>query len=149
MERTDTGRSTTGNQNGEENNNNAQNNDNQGNESNNGGNNNNQNSGNQSGNNGSVTDPVSAIINQINNIHNIIHSIITEVDEEPANDVNIYAHHNTIIVENATEEIRVYNAMGALVGRDVACRVRAELQVNGAGVYIVKVGNVAKRVMVH
>ncbi len=131
------------------NNNGNQNNENQGNEANNGGNNNNQNSGNQSGNNGSVTAPVSAIINQINNIHNIIHSIITEVDEEPANEVNIYAHHNTIIVENATEEIRVYNAMGALVGRDAIHRVRAELQVNGTGVYIVKVGTVAKRVMIN
>ena len=73
----------------------------------------------------------------------------TAVAESAANAINIYAHGNTIIVENATEEIRVYNAMGALVDRDVACRVRAELQVNGAGVYIVKVGNVAKRVMVY
>ena len=73
----------------------------------------------------------------------------TAVAESAANAINIYTHGNTIIIENATDEIRVYNAMGALVGRDVACRVRAELQVNGAGVYIVKVGNVAKRVMVH
>lgn len=73
----------------------------------------------------------------------------TAVAETAANAINIYAHHNTIIVENATDEIRVYNAMGALVGRDVACRVRAELQVNGAGVYIVKVGTVAKRVMIN
>ena len=73
----------------------------------------------------------------------------TAVAETAANAINIYAHHNTIIVENATDEIRVYNAMGALVGRDVACCVRAELQVNGAGVYIVKVGTVAKRVMIN
>lgn len=73
----------------------------------------------------------------------------TAVTESAANAVCIYTHSNTIIVENATEEIRVYNAMGALVGRDVACRIRAELQVNGAGLYIVKVGNVAKRVMVN
>jgi len=73
----------------------------------------------------------------------------TAVTESAANVVNIYAHGNTIIVENATDEIRVYNAMGALVCRDVACRVRAELQVNGAGVYIVKVGTVAKRVMIN
>ncbi len=73
----------------------------------------------------------------------------TAVAESAANAINIYAHGNTIVVENATDEIRVYNAMGALVGRDVACRVRAELQVNGAGVYIVKVGTVAKRVMIN
>ena len=73
----------------------------------------------------------------------------TAVIESAANAINIYAHHNTIIVENATEEIRVYNAMGALVGRDVACHVRAEINVNVAGVYIVKVGNVAKRVMIN
>ena len=73
----------------------------------------------------------------------------TSVAETAANAINIYARGNTIIVENATDEIRVYNAMGALVCGDVACRVRAEINVNGAGVYIVKVGNVAKRVMVN
>ena len=73
----------------------------------------------------------------------------TAVTESAANTINIYAYHNTIVVENATDEIRVYNAMGALVGRDAIHRVRAELQVNGTGVYIVKVGNVAKRVMIN
>ena len=73
----------------------------------------------------------------------------TAITESAANAVNIYAHHNTIVVENATDEIRVYNAMGALVGRDVACRVRAEIRINSTGVYIVKVGNVAKRVMIN
>ena len=131
-----------------------QGNENQGNETNNGENNNNQNSENQNNNSGHspdipITDPVSAIINQINNINNIIHSIITDVEEEAVNEVNIYAHGNTIIVENATDEIRVYNAMGALVGRNTIHLVRAELQVNGAGVYIVKIGNIAKRVMVN
>ncbi len=73
----------------------------------------------------------------------------TAISESAITNLQVYAHGNTIIVENATDEIRVYNAMGALVGRDVACRVRAELQVNGAGVYIVKVGTVAKRVMIN
>ena len=73
----------------------------------------------------------------------------TAVAETAANAINIYAHDNTIIVENATEEIRVYNAMGALVGRNAINRVRTEITVNGAGVYLVKVGNVAKRVMVN
>ncbi len=73
----------------------------------------------------------------------------TAVTESTANTVNIYAHGNTIVVENATDEISVYDAMGHLVGRDAIHRVRAELQVNTAGLYIVKVGILAKRVMVN
>lgn len=72
----------------------------------------------------------------------------TAVSESAANAINIYAHGRAIVVENATNEIRVYNAMGALVGRDVACRVRAEITVNTTGVYIVKTGGTVKRVMV-
>ena len=72
----------------------------------------------------------------------------TAVAESAANAVNIYATGNAIIVENAESEIFVYNAMGALVGRDAIHRIRAEIRVNGAGIYIVKVGNVAKRVVV-
>ena len=81
----------------------------------------------------------------------------TPVTEMAANAVNIYAYGNTIVVENATDEISVYNVMGTLVCRNVARNVstvaesgvRTELQVNGTGVYIVKVGNIAKRVMVN
>ena len=72
----------------------------------------------------------------------------TAVSNEAANVVNIYAHHNTIVVENAAEDIRVYDAMGKLICRDVACRVHAEINVTVPGVYIVKTGNVTKRVMV-
>lgn len=74
---------------------------------------------------------------------------VTAVTESAANAMNIYAYNNTIVVENATNEICVYNAMGALVGRNAINRVRAEIPVNGTGVYLVKVGNVAKRVMVN
>ena len=81
----------------------------------------------------------------------------TVISDNVADKLVVYAHGNTIVVENATEEIRIYNAMGALVCRDVARNVstvaesdiRAELQVNVAGVYIVKVGNAAKRVMIN
>jgi hypothetical protein len=72
----------------------------------------------------------------------------TAVTESAANTINIYAHGNTIVVENATEEIRVYDAMGALVCRDAMNRVRAEITINGTGVYIVKTGGTVKRVMV-
>ncbi|MBR5167354.1 MAG: leucine-rich repeat domain-containing protein [Salinivirgaceae bacterium] len=75
--------------------------------------------------------------------------LATAVSESAANTVNIYAHGNTIVVENATEEIRVYNAMGALICRDAINRVRTEIPVNGTGVYIVKTGGVVKRVMVN
>ncbi|MBO7432327.1 MAG: leucine-rich repeat domain-containing protein [Salinivirgaceae bacterium] len=75
--------------------------------------------------------------------------LATAVTESAAIAVNIYAHGNTIVVENATEDIFVYNAMGALVCRDVASRVRAEININGTGIYIVKTGNTVKRVMVN
>ena len=73
----------------------------------------------------------------------------TAVTESAANAINIYTHHNTIIIENATNEIRVYDAMGKLVGMDATNRVRAEITINTTGIYIVKTGNVAKRVMVN
>lgn len=143
-----------------EDNNGGQNNENQGGEANNGEiNNSGQNNENQGGetnneenNSGRhpnipATDPISAIINQIDNIHNIIHSVMTDVEEEAVNEVNIYAYDNTIIVENADAEIRVYDAMGKLVA--VENTENAEIQIANSGVYIVSVGNVAKRVMIH
>ena len=71
------------------------------------------------------------------------------IAETAANAINIYAYGNTIVVENATEEIRVYNAMGALVGREAQPSVSTEIRVNTTGVYIVKVGTMAKRVMIN
>ncbi len=81
----------------------------------------------------------------------------TAIDEDAADAVNIYAYQNVIVVENATEEISVYNAMGALVCRDAARHAstadglgaRTEIRMNTTGVYIVKVGNVAKRVIIN
>ena len=73
----------------------------------------------------------------------------TAVTETAANAVNIYAYGNTIVVEDATDEISVYDAMGKLVCRDAIHRVRAEINVNGTGVYIVKTGATVKRVVVN
>ena len=73
----------------------------------------------------------------------------TAVSDAAASTMNIYAHHNTIVIENATDEISVYNAMGTLICRDATPCVRAEINVNVLGVYIVKTGNVVKRVMVN
>ena len=72
----------------------------------------------------------------------------TAINESASNAVNIYAYGKTIVVENATDEICVYDAMGKLVCRDAINRIRAEITINGTGVYIVKTGNVAKKVMV-
>ena len=72
----------------------------------------------------------------------------TAVAESAAAAVNIYAHGNTIVVENADDEIFVYDAMGKLVYRNAAYTVSTEIRINGTGIYVVKVGNTAKRVMV-
>ena len=71
----------------------------------------------------------------------------TAIADDAANAVSIYAHHNIIVVENADAEIRVYNAMGALVA--TANDTNAEIRINVSGVYVVRVGNTAKRVMVN
>ena len=72
----------------------------------------------------------------------------TAIDEQAAA-LNIFAHGNTIVVENADAEIRIYDAMGRLVDRDVDNLMRAEFTMTTEGIYIVKVGNTVKRVMVN
>ena len=71
----------------------------------------------------------------------------TSVTESVAN-VIIYAANRTIIIENATDEIRVYDVMGRLLCRDATPCVRAELRMNDVGVYVVKIGNFAKKIVV-
>ena len=76
----------------------------------------------------------------------------TAVAESTASTVIIYAYGNTIVVENATDEILVYNAMGCLVCREAARHVSTgitSITVNTQGVYIVKTGTVVKRVMMN
>ena len=70
----------------------------------------------------------------------------TTVNESAASAVSIFAHHNIIVVENADAEINVYNAMGALVA--TTNDTNAEIRINVSGVYVVRVGNTAKRVMI-
>ena len=72
---------------------------------------------------------------------------LTAVDDNAIAEINIWAYGNTIVVENATEEIFVYNAMGAVVGREFA-NPASTITINRPGLYIVKTGNTAKRVMV-
>ena len=71
----------------------------------------------------------------------------TSVIEQITN-INIYTYGKTIIVENATEEILVYDVMGRVICRDATPCVRAELRMYGVGVYIVKVGDFAKKVVI-
>ena len=76
-------------------------------------------------------------------------SSATAIADDAAASVSIYATGSTIVVENATDDILVYNAMGALICRDATHRVRAEITISTTGVYIVKTGSTAKRVMVY
>ncbi len=72
----------------------------------------------------------------------------TAVNEEEVAEVNIFAYGNTIVVENADSDILVYSAMGQLVNRTISNGLRDEITINGTGIYIVKVGNTAKRVSI-
>ena len=73
----------------------------------------------------------------------------TAVSDAAANAISIYTQNNVIVVENAQDEISVYDAMGRLVCRDVARNVSTEITVTTPGIYIVKVGGTARRVMVN
>ena len=70
------------------------------------------------------------------------------VSEEVANTINIFAYSNVIVVENADAEISVYNTKGGLVYKEQGNGVSNQITINGEGIYIVKVGNVAKRVAI-
>ena len=63
-------------------------------------------------------------------------------------EINIYAINRTIVVENATDEILVYDVMGRLVCRDATPCVRTEIPLEKSGVYIVKIGNLSKKVII-
>ncbi|MBR4621366.1 MAG: leucine-rich repeat domain-containing protein [Salinivirgaceae bacterium] len=83
----------------------------------------------------------------------VVWGATTAVSESAADNLTVYVQGNTIIIENAFAEILVYDAMGRLVCRDATNSIstgnRAEICVNGTGVYLVNVGNVAKRVIVN
>ena len=72
---------------------------------------------------------------------------VTGIEGDAVAEPIIYAVGKTIVVENATNEILVYDAMGRIVGRDVARNV-CTISINNSGVYVVKVGNTVKRVAV-
>ena len=73
---------------------------------------------------------------------------VTAIDDEAAAAVNIFAYSNTIVVENADSDISVYDANGRLIATAQPAGQRTEILIANKGVYLVKVGNTAKRVMV-
>ena len=70
------------------------------------------------------------------------------IDETEAEEVVIYAYGNTVVVENATADIYLFDAMGRLVDHVAANADRTEILVNGQGIYVVKTGNAVQRVMI-
>ena len=129
------------NQNGEENNNGE----NQGNE-------NTNNGGSQNETKPQPTTPEGIIAHHILDIiHNVI-SFVTDVDEDDVNEVIIYAYDKMVVVENAeitNGEIEVFDINGRMVAKATANSSRVEIPMKAQGVYIVRVGNVAKRVVVN
>lgn len=69
------------------------------------------------------------------------------VEDAEFADFRIYAVGRTIIVENANSEISVFNVVGHLVCRTAGNGNRIEMSVPNAGIYIVKVGEKAQRVV--
>ena len=75
----------------------------------------------------------------------------TAIDETAA-EISIYAYNSTIVVEAADAvegEIAVFDVNGRMVVKTLAAGSRTEIQMQREGVYIVRVGNLAKRVVVY
>ena len=73
------------------------------------------------------------------------------VAEEAAAAVSIYAFDNTIVVEAAEAlngEIAVFDLNGRMVAKSLATGSRTEIQMPNAGIYIVKAGAAAERVVI-
>ena len=73
----------------------------------------------------------------------------TAVDDSEVLAVNIFAYGNTIVVENATDDIFVFDSMGRMISRMAANADRTEIQLDMTGVYVVKTAKTTKRVMIN
>ncbi len=74
----------------------------------------------------------------------------TAIDEDAA-EISIYAYSNVIVVEAAdaiTGEIAVFDVNGRMVRKTLAAGTRTEIEMPRQGLYIVRVGNQAKRVVI-
>ena len=70
------------------------------------------------------------------------------IDTQPVSNVNIYTQKRTIVVENATKKIFVYDAIGRLIARRDARQFVSTINIKESGVYIVKIGNLTKKIFV-
>ena len=73
---------------------------------------------------------------------------ITAITDTEAQNLNIYAIDHTIVVENATDEIFVYDSIGRLIARRDAMHCVSTINVKDSGVYVIKIGNLAKKIFV-
>lgn len=67
-------------------------------------------------------------------------------DANAANAVNIYAHHNTVVIENAQDDVYVFDESGKMVARQNVTSDRMEMQMPSQGIYIVRIGDKSQRV---
>ena len=76
----------------------------------------------------------------------------TAVDDEAVAEVSIYAINRTIVVETAelaAGYIFVFDANGRLVAKELATSNRTEIAMTRQGLYIVRIGDKAERVVVY
>jgi len=69
------------------------------------------------------------------------------VSESAANAVDVYAFNRTIVVENATADIAVFDISGRMVAKRTANSSHIEVQLSESGLYIVKVGTESQKVV--
>jgi uncharacterized protein (TIGR02145 family) len=74
---------------------------------------------------------------------------VTSLTNIKNEEIKIYTRPNTIIVENASGEVCIYNSTGLLIaGRAAARHGSTTIPVPTAGIYIVRVGNYIQKVIV-
>ena len=76
----------------------------------------------------------------------------TAIADVAADKVSIFAINRTIVVETAEpvdEYIHVFDANGRLIAKELAVSNRTEIAMTRQGLYIVRIGNKAERVMVY
>ncbi len=72
---------------------------------------------------------------------------LTDIDATETAEVVIYAHHNVIVVENAENDIYVFDVNGKMLVHQDANAGRIEMHMAEQGLYIVKVGDESKRLV--
>ena len=97
---------------------------------------------------GNTDNPRTIVVSDNLSLTAVFEAVITAIDDEEAATVNIFAFSNTIVVENAADDIYVYDTNGRLITIEQSAGQRTEILIANKGVYLVKVGNTAKRVMV-